>query len=213
VVESLISLRDLKGKTPFLGVTGGIGSGKSSVAEMLSKSGAWIVDADLIAHQITSPNGIAIEAISKTFGNEFINPDKSLNRIKMRELVFKDSLAKRRLEAITHPLIRKKTIEEAQKGLLSKVPYLVFVVPLLIESGTWAEYLDHIAVVDCDEELQIKRVMERSKLNREDVISIMANQAKRGDRLKIADTVINNSGDLADLEQQVKKLHQKMLDL
>lgn len=213
MVKSLISLRDLKGKTPFLGLTGGIGSGKSSVAEMLSKRGAWIVDTDHIAHQITSHNGSAIEDILKTFGEGFVNSDGSLYRAKMRELVFKDLSAKQQLEAITHPLIREKTIEEAKKGLLSKAPYLVFVVPLLVESGTWTENLDHIAVVDCDEELQIKRVMERSKLSREAVTSIMANQAKRDERLKIADTVLNNSGDLVTLEGEVNRLHHKMLNL
>lgn len=204
---------DLKGKVPFLGLTGGIGSGKSSVALLLSQRGAWIIDTDQIARQITASGGVAIQSIATEFGSELIEPDGSLNRTKMRERVFKDIEAKRKLEAITHPLIRQETINQAEKGLQKKAPYLVFVVPLLLESGAWTENLDHIAVIDCDEELQIQRVMERSKLDRQAVLDIMANQASRTERLAIADSVILNHGDLVNLEQEVDRLHQKMLDL
>lgn len=207
------SLLDLKGKVPFLGLTGGIGSGKSSVASFLAKRGAWVIDTDLIAHQITAPEGVAIDPIQREFGSEFILPDGSLNRAKMRDYVFKEPESKRKLEAIAHPLIRQETLLQAENGLQNHAPYLVFVVPLLLESGAWTENLDHIAVVDCEEEVQIRRVMERSQLGREAVLAIMARQASRADRLAIADTVIYNQGDLVSLEIEVDRLHQKMLDL
>ncbi len=207
------SLLDLKGKVPFLGLTGGIGSGKSSVASLLAKRGAWVIDTDQIAHQISAPGGVAIEPIKRGFGSEFILSDGSLNRAKMREHVFTDTESKRKLEAITHPLIRQETILQAENGLKNHAPYLVFVVPLLLESGTWTENLDQIAVVDCEEEVQIQRVMDRSQLERHEVLAIMAHQASRAERLAIADTVIHNRGDLASLEIEVDRLHQKMLDL
>lgn len=213
MVKSASSILDLKGKVPFLGLTGGIGSGKSSVASFLTKRGAWVIDTDQIAHQITTPGGVAIDPIQREFGSEFILPDGSLNRGKMRDYVFNDTESKRKLEAITHPLIRQETAIQAKYGLESHAPYLVFVVPLLLESGTWTENLDHIAVVDCEEELQIRRVMDRSQLGREAVLAIMAHQASRAERLSIADTVIQNQGDLASLEMEVDRLHQRMLDL
>jgi dephospho-CoA kinase len=213
MVKPARSLLDLKGKVPFLGLTGGIGSGKSSVASFLAKRGAWVIDTDQIAHQISAPGGIAIDPIKSEFGSEFILADGSLNRAKMREQVFKDTESKRKLELITHPLIRLETILQAENGLENHAPYLVFVVPLLLESGAWTENLDHIAVVDCEKEMQIRRVMERSQLDRQDVLAIMAHQASRAERLAIADTVIHNQGDLASLEIEVDRLHQKMLDL
>jgi dephospho-CoA kinase len=211
--KSTRSLLDLKGKVPFLGLTGGIGSGKSSVASFLAKRGAWVIDTDQIAHQISGAGGMAIDPIKSEFGPEFILPDGSLNRAKMREHVFRNIDSKRKLEAITHPLIRQETILQAENGLKNHALYLVFVVPLLLESGTWTESLDHIAVVDCEEEVQIRRVMERSLLDRQEVLAIMAHQASRAERLAIADTVIHNQGDLASLEVEVDRLHQKMLDL
>jgi dephospho-CoA kinase len=213
MVKSARSIHDLKGSTPFLGLTGGIGSGKSIVAELLAKRGAWIIDTDRIAHQITASGGLAITAIAQQFGPEFIDSDGSLNRAKMRNLVFSDSQAKHRLEAITHPLIGQETMSQAMKALEGKPVYLTFVVPLLVESGAWVENLDHIAVVDCDEEVQIQRVMERNALEREAVLRIMAHQATRAQRLAIANTIINNNGDLSTLERAVEDLHQKMMDL
>ena len=172
-----------------------------------------MIDTDQIAHQISAPGGVAIEPIKRGFGSEFILSDGSLNRAKMREHVFTDTESKRKLEAITHPLIRQETILQAENALKNHAPYLVFVVPLLLESGTWTENLDHIAVVDCEEEVQIERVMERSQLDRQGVLAIMAHQASRAERLAIADTVIYNQGDLVSLEIEVDRLHQKMLDL
>lgn len=213
MVESIHSFTQLKGKIPFLGLTGGIGSGKSSVANFLAKKGAAIIDTDQIAHQITGPDGLAIGAILQEFGAGFIASDGSLNRSKMRELVFSNPSAKRSLENITHPLIRQETLIQAKKAIDRSVPYIVFVVPLLLESGAWTENLDHIAVVDCPDELRIQRVMQRSKLDRATILGIMANQAGREDRLAIANTILNNDGDLSSLEAQSNQLHQKMLDL
>ena len=213
MVESIHSFTQLKGKIPFLGLTGGIGSGKSSVANFLAKKGAAIIDTDQIAHQITGPDGLAIGAILQEFGAGFIASDGSLNRSKMRELVFSNTSAKRSLENITHPLIRQETLIQAKKAIDRSVPYIVFVVPLLLESGAWTENLDHIAVVDCPDELRIQRVMQRSKLDRATILGIMANQAGREDRLAIANTILNNDGDLSSLEAQSSQLHQKMLDL
>jgi dephospho-CoA kinase len=213
MVESIHSFTQLKGRIPFLGLTGGIGSGKSSVANFLAKKGAAIIDTDQIAHQITGPDGLAIGAILQEFGAGFIASDGSLNRSKMRELVFSNPSAKRSLETITHPLIRQETLIQAKKAIDRSVPYIVFVVPLLLESGAWTENLDHIAVVDCPDELRIQRVMQRSKLDRATILGIMANQAGREDRLAIANTILNNDGDLSSLEAQSSQLHQKMLDL
>ncbi|CAN1489837.1 CoaE Dephospho-CoA kinase [Burkholderiaceae bacterium] len=213
MVESIHSFTQLKGKIPFLGLTGGIGSGKSSVANFLAKKGAAIIDTDQIAHQITGPDGLAIGAILQEFGAGFIASDGSLNRSKMRELVFSNPSAKRSLENITHPLIRQETLIQAKKAIDRSVPYIVFVVPLLLESGAWTENLDHIAVVDCPDELRIQRVMQRSKLDRATILGIIANQAGREDRLAIANTILNNDGDLSSLEAQSSQLHQKMLDL
>ena len=130
-------LDTFKGHAPFVGLTGGIGSGKTAVSDQLAKLGAGVVDTDLIAHQITTSNGAAIPFIQKQFGAEFIDTSGALDRAKMRKLVFADPDARKTLEAITHPLIRKETIRQAKQLIAEKVPYLVFVVPLLIESGSW----------------------------------------------------------------------------
>lgn len=198
-----------------VGLTGGIGSGKSAVAKMLEEQGAVIIDTDAIAHQITGSNGLAIAAIRSHFGQDFINPDQSLNRTKMRELVFNDDQAKTALEQITHPLIAQETSRLAIEAASKKPPYVVFMVPLLIESGQWLDQtpskIDYLAVVDCPEEEQIKRVQLRSGLDPEIIQKIMQKQATRDQRLKKADFVITNDGDFAHLETQTKVLHQRIL--
>ena len=204
-------LSPLKGHIPLIGLTGGIGSGKTAVSDLLAKLGAGIVDTDLIAHQITAPHGAAIALIEKQFGPDFIAADGALNRDKMRALVFAKPEARKSLEAITHPLIRQETIREALRLSKKGVPYLVFVVPLLIESGSWMELIDRLVLVDCPAETQIQRVMQRSNLSREEVERILAAQASREERLKHADVVIKNQGSLKDLEVAVQSLHQKIL--
>ena len=203
----------LKGHAPFVGLTGGIGSGKTAVSNQLSQLGAGVVDTDLIAHQITASNGIAIPFIQKQFGAEFIDPSGALDRAKMRKLVFADPDARKALEAITHPLIRNETIRQAKQLIEEKAPYLVFVVPLLIESGNWLSLLDYLVVVDCPEEVQIERVMHRSKLPRNEVEKILEAQASRQERLAHADIVIENQGGLDSLQAEVLKMHQKILQI
>lgn len=207
------SLGILKGQLPLVGLTGGIGSGKTAVSDALAKLGAGIVDTDLLAHQITAPGRLAISPIQKHFGAEFIDPNGALDRSKMRSLVFANPEARKSLEAITHPLIREESIRQAQRLAQEGVPYLVFVVPLLIESGNWRSLLDYLIVVDCPEEAQIERVMRRSKLPRNEVVRILKAQASRAERLACADVVIENQGSLDQLEAEVLKLHQKILQI
>ena len=207
------SLDSLKGHVPFVGLTGGIGSGKTAVSDRLAQLGAGIIDTDLIAHQITAPNGVAIPLIQKQFGTNFIDSTGALDRAKMRKLVFDDPDARSALEAITHPLIREETIRQAQHLIEGKAPYLVFVVPLMIESGSWQSLLDYLVVVDCPEEVQIERVMHRSKLPRNEVERILKAQATRKERIAHADMVIENQGSLDSLEAEVLSLHQKILQL
>jgi len=207
------SLDKLKGHIPFVGLTGGIGSGKTAVSDQLSQLGAGVIDTDLIAHQITAPNGTAIPFIQKQFGSEFIDSKGALDRTKMRHLVFTDPKARKALEAITHPLIRAETIRKATHLIEERVPYLVFVVPLLIESGNWLPLLDYLVVVDCPEEAQIERVMHRSKLPRNEVEKIIKAQASRQERIAHADMVIENQSSLNKLQAEVMKLHQKILQI
>jgi len=203
----------LKGEIPLIGLTGGIGSGKTAVSTLLSELGAGVIDTDLISHQITAPGGKAIPLIASAFGDDFINPEGALNRPKMRTLVFKDSGARQILEQITHPLIQQETIKQACELAKSKVPYLVFVVPLLIESGRWLKLIDYLAVVDCPEETQILRVMRRNNMTRPEVENILKAQTKRNTRLAAANAVIENQGSLEDLKLEVLKLHQDLLKI
>jgi len=206
-------LSTLKDRIPLIGLTGGIGSGKTAVSDLLAKFGAGIIDTDLIAHQITAPNGAAIPAIQKEFGAGFISADGALDRGKMRSLVFEKPEARKTLEKITHPLIRQETIKQAMQLSTDAAPYLVFVVPLLIESGTWLGLIDRLVVVDCPEEVQIERVMQRSNLPRQEVEKILIAQATRQERLAHADFVIENQTSLGDLEREVQSLHQKILQI
>jgi dephospho-CoA kinase len=206
-------IRELKGVIPLIGLTGGIGSGKTAVSDQLGRLGAGIIDTDVIAHQITAANGSAIELIRKHFGPDYIDTDGALDRAKMRALVFTNPEAKSALEAITHPLIRYETIQQAFQQAQRGMPYLVFVVPLLLESGTWLDLIDRLVVVDCPVETQISRVMQRNKLTRTEVEKILQSQASREDRLAHADFVIENTGDLNQLAQEVNQLNKKILQI
>jgi dephospho-CoA kinase len=205
-----------KGHILRVGLTGGIGSGKSAVAEVLGKLGAAIIDTDAISHEITGHSGLAISAIRQQFGEEIISPDGSLDRPKMRALVFNDPSQKLALENITHPLIRKIAEEKARAALQHNSPYIVFVVPLLIESGQWLgqvpKKIDYVVVVDCSEDQQLLRVQSRSNLDQLSIQKIMATQAKREDRLAVADYVIENNGSLIELEEKTAQLHELLLD-
>ena len=177
-----------------LGLTGGIGSGKSTVAQMLVQRGAALVDADAIARQVTAPHGSAIAAIAQQFGDQFIDRDGALNRDAMRALVFKDSNAKKELEAIIHPLVAEETQRQAQEAAGLGHPTVVFDVPLLVESGKWRAQVDRILVVDCSVETQIQRVRDRNAWTADAVQSIIQVQASRAQRLAAADWVIFNQG-------------------
>ena len=206
-------LSELKMRLPLIGLTGGIGSGKTAVSDLLAQFGAGVIDTDLIAHHITAPGGCAIPPIKTYFGDEFIDSNGALDRSKMRSLVFQNLEAKKALEAITHPLIKQQTIKLAKQLAEDGFPYLVFVVPLLVESEIWKGQIDHLVVVDCPEELQIERVMQRSNLSRAEVMAILKAQATRQERLAVADTVIENQGQLAELQKAVEQLHQKILGI
>jgi len=191
-----------------VGLTGGIGSGKSLVADMLAERGAAIVDTDAIAHALTAPHGAAMEALVAAFGPGFVTPDGALDRARMRALVFADPAAKLRLEAILHPLIRAEAEGRAARAA---APYVVFVVPLLVESGGWRARVQRILVVDCPENVQIQRVMARNNMAEEQVRAILAAQASRAARLAAADDVIVNDGPIAALGPEVDRLHAKYL--
>ncbi len=210
VAEAVDTLAESAQGRLTIGLTGGIGSGKSLVSDMLAARGAAIIDTDVIAHQLTAPGGLAMPAIRSAFGDAFVTPDGALNRAAMREHVFSDPAARKRLEAILHPLIGAETEAAAQRaeGL-----YLVFVVPLLVESGRWQQRVDRVLVVDCPDALQIERVIRRNQLSRTQVEAIMASQASRAQRLAAADDVIVNHADPAALAQQVASLHEAYVAL
>ncbi|ACD17845.1 dephospho-CoA kinase [Paraburkholderia phytofirmans] len=194
-----------------VGLTGGIGSGKSTVADLFAAHGVPLVDTDLIAHRITAPHGIAMPPIAAEFGEAFVAPDGSLDRARMRALVFSDDSARKRLEGITHPLIRAETEREQREA---QGPYVIVVVPLLVESGTWKTRVNRVLTVDCSVETQISRVMSRNNFSREQVLAIIARQATREARLAAADDVIDNDNAPLDaLTAQVDTLHRVYLSL
>ncbi|MCL6554927.1 MAG: dephospho-CoA kinase [Burkholderiales bacterium] len=186
-----------------IGLTGGIGSGKSTVAEIFRRLGATIIDTDALSHTLTRPGQPGLQAIVEAFGRELLDPQGRLDRARLRRLVFSDENARHRLEALLHPLIR----QEVDRALAAATgPYVILVVPLLAETGGWRERVDRVLVVDCPEEEQIRRTMARSQLSREEVQAIMAAQASRARRLALADDVIVNNGSVADLEEAVRAL-------
>lgn len=196
---------------PFVvGLTGGIGSGKSAVADLFEARGACVVDTDRIAHELTAPGGVAMAAIRDTFGDGVVAPDGALNRAAMRALAFELPDARKRLEAILHPMIRE---ESGRRCLEARSPYVILAVPLLIESGSYRERVGRLCVVDCPEGLQVERVMRRSGLEERQVRAIMAVQASRAQRLAAADDVIDNSGAMEALPGQVDVLHRRYLGL
>ncbi|AYR22163.1 dephospho-CoA kinase [Alcaligenes faecalis] len=191
-----------------IGLTGGIGSGKSQVAHFFASWGAAVVDTDVIAHELTAPGGLAIEPIRAAFGTQALAADGSMDRDWMRACVFADPNARHRLEAIIHPLIWDVTKAQALKA---QGCYLVVVVPLLLESGRWRDRVDRICVVDCDEATQIARVQKRNGLAVATIERIMAAQAQRQQRLDVADDVVLNDGQttLPLLEERARAVHQR----
>lgn len=196
--------------TFIVGLTGGIGSGKSAATDRFAELGIVVVDTDRIAHALTAPGGRAMPAIQAAFGAGVIRPDGALDRAAMRARAFTDPDARLRLESILHPAIRAESdrlCAEAQS------PYVVLAIPLLVESGSYHGRVHRICVVDCPEALQVERVVKRSGLAPDEVRAIMAAQASRERRLQAADDIIDNSGDLAMLRRQVDALHRHYLTL
>ena len=193
-----------------IGLTGGIGSGKSAAARLFAELGASVVDTDAISHRLTAPGAPALGEIARQLGAEYLQPDGSLDRARLRQRVFADPAAKAALEAILHPLIRH---EAATQVAASRAPYTLVVVPLLVETGGYRELIQRVLVVDCREETQIARAMARSGLSEAQARAILDNQATREERLKRADDVITNDGSLTELERQVLKFHERYLEL
>ena len=194
--------------TLVVGLTGGIGSGKSAAADEFARLGAAIVDTDAIAHELTASGGLAIPGIQKLFGEGAIGADGAMDRKKMREHVFADPEAKRKLEALLHPLIRE---ESARRIAAARSPYVVHVVPLLIESPDYRRRVDRVLVVDAPEDTQVARVRSRSGLSEDEVRAIMRTQVARAERLAAADDVLDNGGSRDALRTQVAALHEKYL--
>lgn len=193
-----------------VGLTGGIGSGKSAAAEYFAALGAAVVDTDAISHALTASGGAAIEPISAAFGPTVLTPGGALDRVAMRQRVFSDPAERVRLESILHPLIRAASEQEIRRlfdnTASADFPYVVLVVPLLVESGAYRDRVDRVLAIDCPEETQIERTMARSALRRDEVEAIMATQATRQERLSVADDVIINDAGLDKLQAQIALL-------
>lgn len=190
-----------------LGLTGGIGSGKSTVARMLQERGAAVIDADAIARASTAAGGAAIPQILASFGPDYITPEGALDRERMRSLAFTDTGAKQRLEAIVHPLVGKATTEEAEAAERAGARCIVFDIPLLVESGRWPRKLDRVLVVDCQEDTQITRVAARTGMAEAMARQIIAAQASRAQRRAAADVVVYNDGlTLEQLRAEVEQI-------
>ena len=195
----------------IVGLTGGIGSGKSTVAELFAKHGAGIIDTDAIAHRLTQADGEAIAAIRAAFGNDYLMDAGALDRAKMRGLIFSDAAAKQRLEQILHPLIFEQA--KAQLRQLRDKPYTIVVVPLLPESRTFRQLVQRVLVVDCDENTQIARVIGRSRMTEGEVRAIIARQTPRAERLRLGDDIIRNDAGLDSLASQVAALHEHYIKM
>lgn len=186
-----------------IGLTGGIASGKSTVAKLFAELGATIIDTDIIAREVVAPGQPALDEIAAQFGNAVIDDNGQLDRTAMRQLIFSNDAARKQLEAIVHPRIRQETVKQASQAVGS---YQLIVVPLLTESPL-RSFVERILVVDCDENIQIERLLARDTESEEQARLILAAQASRADRLAIADDVISNDGDLAETKRQVEALH------
>lgn len=194
--------------TWHIGITGGIGSGKSTVCKMLAGYGATVLDADAISRACTAANGAAMAAIQSAFGDAYIGETGALNRAAMRERIFRDPEARKQLQDIIHPVVMAQMLAQGQEAQQQGKPLVLYDIPLLAESQHWRSHLQGIIVVDCDEATQIKRVMQRSQLAYDEVKAIIAAQSSREARLQIADMVIDNGSNTnwQHLEQQIQQL-------
>jgi len=192
----------------IVGLTGGIGCGKSAASQFFSELGIDVIDTDVISQRLTQPVGAAIPLIQEEFGKNFITADNALDRSKMRQLVFSNDNARLKLENILHPLILQETLLHIEQ---SHSPYIILVVPLLLENSEYRALVQRILVIDCEEEQQLRRTMSRSQLSEQQVKAIMAAQVSRETRLQSADDVIVNNQDSAHLRTQVLQLHHTYL--
>jgi dephospho-CoA kinase len=191
-----------------VGLTGGIGSGKSAAAEEFGRLGATVVDTDAIALELTRAGGAATGQVRSLFGDEYVDADGAMDRAKMRALAFRDPAARKKLEELLHPMIRA---ESERRMAAASGPYVIHVVPLLVESAGYRQRVARVLVVDCPESVQMERVQRRSGLSEDEVKRIIGAQIKREDRLAAADDVIDNSGTLDALHKQVRALHARYL--
>ena len=197
----------MSGRSLRLGVSGGIGSGKSTVCQILGRQGARIIDADAISRASTAAGGLAIAAVRAAFGADFIDATGAMDRTQMRQLVFSDPQARARLEAIVHPLIALEVERQAADAVAQGVRCIVFDLPLLVESRHWRKSLDRVLIVDCQTQTQVERVAQRSGLSAPEVQAIIAAQSTRAQRLQAADFVIFNEGrDLFEIEGELGQL-------
>lgn len=191
-------------------LTGGIGSGKSAATQAFTSLGVPVVDVDVISHQLTAAGAPLVQQIAATFGPDYVTPEQALNRPAMRELVFNDAAARATLNAILHPAIHEEALK--QLALQPDAPYQVLVIPLLFESNRYQASIDHILLIDCDEALQIKRVMQRSGLSQTQVENILRAQVSRQQRIDGANTIIVNDGDLQNLQQKIAEFHKNYIN-
>lgn len=194
-----------------IALTGGIGSGKSAAASEFEKLGAAVIDSDALAHQITAPNGDAIPHIVEVFGKDYLDEHGALNRAKMRELVFGNKEALKKLESITHPLIKKAGEKAANEAKEKNPSYLIFMIPLLFESNRWQGRFNKIIAVDCSVEQQIERVKARNNLSQETIQKIINAQVSREIRNSNADLIIRNNSSWDNLIEQVHRSHQLLM--
>lgn len=194
----------------IVGLTGGIGSGKSEAARLFAELGVPVVDTDAIAHRLTAPDSPLLPVIANVFGKDSLNPDGTLNRARLRQRVFADAAARRALENILHPAIRDEAWTLLRQH--ANAPYQIVVVPLLFETGGYTDLITRSLVVDCDEQSQVERTMQRSHLQEAEVLAIMAAQLPRQQRLSMADDVIANNGSLVELAGKVRDQHEKYIN-
>jgi dephospho-CoA kinase len=193
-----------------IGLTGGIGSGKTSVSDIFSELGVPVIDTDVVARQLTARDGAALPGIRAAWGESVVRPDGELDRDALRRRIFADPEERRQLEAILHPLIRRQVVASLAE---LDAPYVVVVIPLLVETGNYRELLDRVLVVDCPESLQLERVRARSGLSAEEVSAIISAQADRASRIAAADDVIVNAADSRTLRDQVLSLDAKYREI
>ena len=201
----------VKKRVVRVGLTGGIGSGKSTVAAMLQALGAEVIDADAISRTLTASGGAAIPSIAAVFGVDVIDSHGAMDRVKIREIVFNDASAKSRLENVLHPLIRQEMLFRANSPSLHSASCIVFDIPLFVESGAWNKFVDLVLVVDCTAQIQLARVQARSELPLPLIEKIVSTQASREVRLQVADIVLfNDTCSLEQLAEYVQKISTKL---